>query len=79
MGKGPGLCLRCIITHYEVVHIQKSIPDFKKRNMELLTFETDPEVLRAMEVFEVKIITYEHMQINIFINIFCLLHMFGNV
>ncbi|CAL5325285.1 unnamed protein product [Camellia sinensis] len=49
------------LTHYEVVHIQKSIPDFKKRNMELLTSETDPEVLRAMEVFEVKIITYEHI------------------
>ncbi|XP_028051437.1 protein RST1-like [Camellia sinensis] len=49
------------LTHYEVVHIQKSIPDFKKRNMELLTSETDPEVLRAMEVFEVKIIRYEHI------------------
>ncbi|XP_028113047.1 protein RST1-like isoform X3 [Camellia sinensis] len=49
------------LTHYEVVHIQKSIPDFKKRNMELLTSETDPEVLWAMEVFEVKIITYEHI------------------
>lgn len=46
---------------YQVLHIQKSIPDFKKRNMELLISETHPEVLRAMEVFEVKIINYEHM------------------
>lgn len=28
--------------------------------MELLTAETNLEVLRAMEAFEVKIITYEH-------------------
>lgn len=46
---------------YQVLHIQKSIPDFKKRNMELLISETHPEVLRAVEVFEVKIINYEHM------------------
>ncbi|GFZ19040.1 ARM repeat superfamily protein [Actinidia rufa] len=49
------------LTHYEVQHIQKNIPDFKRRNMELLTSETNPEVLRAMEVFEVKIITHEHI------------------
>ncbi|XP_052196381.1 protein RST1 isoform X2 [Diospyros lotus] len=48
------------LTHYEVLEIQKSIPDFKKKNMELFTSETDPEVLRAMEAFEVKIMTYEH-------------------
>ncbi|KAL6960557.1 hypothetical protein U1Q18_038320 [Sarracenia purpurea var. burkii] len=45
---------------YQVQHLQKSISDFKERNMELLISETDPEVLRAMEVFEVNIITYEH-------------------
>ncbi|XP_057481675.1 protein RST1 isoform X1 [Actinidia eriantha] len=49
------------LTHYEVQHIQRNIPDFKRRNMELLTSETNPEVLRAMEVFEVKIITHEHI------------------
>ncbi|XP_057481679.1 protein RST1-like [Actinidia eriantha] len=46
---------------YQVQHIQKNIPDFKRRNVELLTSETNPEVLRAMEVFEVKIITHEHI------------------
>ncbi|XP_059670118.1 protein RST1 [Cornus florida] len=49
------------LAHYEVPHIQESIPDFKKRNMKLLIYETDPEVLRTMEGFEVKIITHEHI------------------
>ncbi|XP_058188186.1 protein RST1 isoform X3 [Rhododendron vialii] len=49
------------LTQYEVPHIQKSLPDFKKWSMELLISETDPDVLRAMEVFEVKIINYEHI------------------
>jgi hypothetical protein len=48
------------LSHYDVLYIQKSIPDFRERNVELLTSETDPEVLRAIESFEVKIITYEH-------------------
>lgn len=46
---------------YQVPHIQKSLPDFKKWSMELLISETDTDVLRAMEVFKVKIINYEHM------------------
>ncbi|XP_047314660.1 protein RST1 [Impatiens glandulifera] len=46
---------------YEVEPINKSIPDIRRRNMEVFTTETDPEVLRAMEAFEVKFISYEHM------------------
>ncbi|KAJ4973244.1 hypothetical protein NE237_006418 [Protea cynaroides] len=49
------------LTHYEVDHVQKSIPDFKKRNIELLIFEDNADVLRAMVEFEVKIITFEHI------------------
>ncbi|KAM7509889.1 hypothetical protein LguiB_008764 [Lonicera macranthoides] len=49
------------LTHYDVLHIQKSIPDFKERNVGLLTSENDLGVLRAMEGFEVKILTYEHI------------------
>lgn len=41
--------------------IQKSIPDFRKINFELITSEVDAEVLRVVEVLEVKIITFEHM------------------
>ncbi|RVX08694.1 Protein RST1 [Vitis vinifera] len=49
------------LIHYEVPHIEKSIPDFKKRNLELLISETNPGAIRTMEEFEVKIITYEHI------------------
>ena len=37
------------------------IPDFKKMNLELFFSETNPKVLKAMEEFHVKLITYEHM------------------
>ena len=47
---------------YQVPHIEKSIPDFKKRNMELLISETNPGVIRTMEEFEVKIITRAHVK-----------------
>ncbi|KAL5725459.1 hypothetical protein ACHQM5_008601 [Ranunculus cassubicifolius] len=48
------------LTHYEVEHIQRSIPDFEKRNREFLVSEDNPDVLKAMEGFEVKIITFQH-------------------
>ena len=60
---------------YQVPHIEKSIPDFKERNMELLISETNPGVIRTMEEFEVKIITHEHMLSMHFIHIFSLLYM----
>ena len=60
---------------YQVPHIEKSIPDFKKRNMELLISETNPGVIRTMEEFEVKIITHEHMLSMHLIHIFSLLYM----
>ncbi|KAK9272918.1 hypothetical protein L1049_003297 [Liquidambar formosana] len=49
------------LTYYEVSHIEESIGEFKKMIMEFLVSETNSEVLRAMEGFEVKIITYEHI------------------
>ena len=41
--------------------LEKRIADFKKRTLELFFSETNPEVLKVMEDFHVKIITYEHM------------------
>ncbi|XP_015065758.1 protein RST1 isoform X2 [Solanum pennellii] len=49
------------LTSYEVEHLERSIPDFKDRNLEYLVSETDPEVLTALEGFEVKLITFEHI------------------
>ncbi|KAF6157441.1 hypothetical protein GIB67_004379 [Kingdonia uniflora] len=49
------------LTEYEVVHIQNGIPDFKKKNAEFLISEENPEVLSALEGFEDKIITFEHI------------------
>lgn len=49
------------LTQYEVPHIEKNIPDFKERIIELLLSEINEEVLRAMEGVEVKIITYQYM------------------
>ncbi|OVA20781.1 protein of unknown function DUF3730 [Macleaya cordata] len=48
------------LTQYEVEHIKTNIPDFNKRNVEILVSEVDRDVLRAVERFEVKIITFEH-------------------
>ncbi|KAF9605324.1 hypothetical protein IFM89_015979 [Coptis chinensis] len=48
------------LTQYEVEHIQKNIPDFKRRNFEFLVSEDNPDVLRALERFAVKIITFQH-------------------
>nr|GLL47490.1 protein RST1 isoform X1 [Ipomoea trifida] len=44
-----------------VGQFQGSLPDFNERNLEFLTSETDLEVLRALEAFEVKIINHEHV------------------
>ncbi|XP_026387269.1 protein RST1-like isoform X3 [Papaver somniferum] len=49
------------LTHYEVEHIKTNIHDFNKRNVEVLISEVDPDVLRAVEKLEVKIITFEHI------------------
>ncbi|GFZ16847.1 ARM repeat superfamily protein [Actinidia rufa] len=57
-GLRPGSLL---LTHYEVQHIQKNILEFKRRNMELLMSETNPEVLRAMELFT----DFGDLQINV--------------
>lgn len=47
--------------------------------MELFTSETDPEVLKALEEFEVKIINYEHMLRSIIFYIHLLLKEFMNM
>ncbi|WJX70216.1 hypothetical protein P8452_54347 [Trifolium repens] len=49
------------LIQYEVSQLEKSIPDFKKMNLELFFSETSPTVLKVMEDFHVKIITYEHI------------------
>ncbi|KAI3474914.1 hypothetical protein Pfo_030225 [Paulownia fortunei] len=49
------------LLQYEVVHIQRSIPDFSARNMEFLISQASPDLLTALEEFEVRIINYEHI------------------
>ncbi|KAJ4834185.1 hypothetical protein Tsubulata_018875 [Turnera subulata] len=49
------------LMQYEVSHIEKGIPDFKRQNSDLLLSEKDLHVLGAMEGFQVKIIIHEHM------------------
>ncbi|KAL2335728.1 hypothetical protein Fmac_016941 [Flemingia macrophylla] len=49
------------LAQYEMLQLENSIPDFKKMNLELFFSEKDPKVLKAMEDFHVKIITYEHI------------------
>ncbi|KAG2383824.1 Protein RST1 Protein RESURRECTION 1 [Vigna angularis] len=49
------------LSQYEVSQLENSIPDFKKMILELFFSETNPNVLKAMEDFHVKIIAYEHM------------------
>ena len=68
-----------LVMFCQVPHIEKSIPDFKKRNLELLISETNPGAIRTMEEFEVKIITYEHMLRMHFIYIFYLLYMLKEI
>ncbi|KAK7316466.1 hypothetical protein VNO77_35522 [Canavalia gladiata] len=49
------------LAQYELLQLEKDIPDFKKMNLELFLSETNPKVLKVMEDFHVKIITYEHI------------------
>ncbi|KAJ0711363.1 hypothetical protein HanOQP8_Chr09g0323011 [Helianthus annuus] len=49
------------LTRYEVPHIRQFITDFREKNTEALVSEIDPKVLEAMEKFETKIITHEHI------------------
>ncbi|GAV70241.1 DUF3730 domain-containing protein [Cephalotus follicularis] len=49
------------LTQYEVSLIVKMISDFKTKSMELFCSETNPDVLRAMEGYLIKIIAYEHI------------------
>ncbi|XP_027102144.2 protein RST1 isoform X2 [Coffea arabica] len=56
------------LAHYEVVHIFRSIPDFRDVNLEFLFSETDPEVLRAVEGFESRIINHEYMNRRRYVN-----------
>ncbi|KAK7271652.1 hypothetical protein RJT34_27730 [Clitoria ternatea] len=49
------------LAEYEVSQLERSIPDFKQMNLELFFSETNPKVLKVMEDFLVKIITYEHI------------------
>ncbi|KAK9067315.1 hypothetical protein SSX86_014641 [Deinandra increscens subsp. villosa] len=49
------------LTRYEVPHIQQFIPNFREKNIEVLVSEIDPIVLEAMEGFEAKMITHEHI------------------
>ncbi|KAK7356865.1 hypothetical protein VNO80_16145 [Phaseolus coccineus] len=46
---------------WNVSQLENSIPDFKKMILELFFSETNPNVLKAMEDFHVKIIAYEHI------------------
>ncbi|XP_071712037.1 protein RST1 [Rutidosis leptorrhynchoides] len=49
------------LIRYEVPHIQQFIPDFREKNIEVLISENSPKVLEAMESFQAKIITHEHI------------------
>ncbi|GER29503.1 ARM repeat superfamily protein [Striga asiatica] len=49
------------LSQYDVVHIQRSIPDFSSRNMEFLVSQSDLDSLPAFREFEVKIINHEHI------------------
>ncbi|CAH1420627.1 unnamed protein product [Lactuca virosa] len=49
------------LSQYEVRHIQQFIPDFRENNIQVLVSEIDPKVLGAMERFEAKIITHQHI------------------
>nr|XP_011468303.1 PREDICTED: protein RST1-like [Fragaria vesca subsp. vesca] len=49
------------MAQFEVSHTEQTIQDFKKRNLELLSCESNITVLNAMEELLVKIITHEHL------------------
>ncbi|XP_021714908.1 protein RST1-like isoform X2 [Chenopodium quinoa] len=45
---------------FEVLHFDRSIPDFRDKAKELLIHETDIHVLQVIKELETKIIAYEH-------------------
>lgn len=45
----------------QISYIEKIISEFKERITMLLFSETDDTVLCSMELFQIKIITHEHM------------------
>uniref|UniRef100_A0ACD5VJS0 Uncharacterized protein n=1 Tax=Avena sativa TaxID=4498 RepID=A0ACD5VJS0_AVESA len=49
------------LSHYKVSLIQDCIPDFWRTNYECFTNEHNLEILKAMEKFQVEIITFEHI------------------
>uniref|UniRef100_A0A1D1Z387 Uncharacterized protein KIAA1797 n=1 Tax=Anthurium amnicola TaxID=1678845 RepID=A0A1D1Z387_9ARAE len=49
------------LIYYEIEDVHKAIPDFVKRSLELVTSESNPEVLEALEGFVVRIINFEHI------------------
>ncbi|KAL6143238.1 hypothetical protein ACLB2K_053933 [Fragaria x ananassa] len=49
------------MAQFEVSHTEQTIQDFKKRNLVLLSCESNITVLNAMEELLVKIITHEHL------------------
>lgn len=49
------------LSQYEIPDIEKCISELRERSTSLLFLETNDEILGSMERFQVKIITYEHM------------------
>ncbi|KAK4774399.1 hypothetical protein SAY86_009334 [Trapa natans] len=49
------------LSHYEISYIEKIISEFKERITILYISETDDAVVCSMELFQVKMITHEHM------------------
>ncbi|XP_056169713.1 protein RST1 isoform X2 [Syzygium oleosum] len=49
------------LSQYEVPDIEKTIPELRERSTSLLFSETNDEILGSMERFQVKMITYEHV------------------
>ncbi|XP_042456938.1 protein RST1-like [Zingiber officinale] len=49
------------LSHYEVRNVQEAIPEFKRKNLELLVSENNVKLLNAMEKLEVKILEFEHI------------------
>ncbi|KAG6524249.1 hypothetical protein ZIOFF_014155 [Zingiber officinale] len=49
------------LSHYEVRNVQEAIPEFKRKNLELLVSENNVKLLNGMEKLEVKILEFEHI------------------
>ncbi|XP_056699417.1 protein RST1 isoform X3 [Spinacia oleracea] len=48
------------LNYFEVLHMERSIPDFRDKTVKLLIRETDIQVLQVTEELQTKIIAYEH-------------------